>query len=300
MKTQFFPNFPRLLNGQKMNAGTELQILIKLLTDQFHPDKIICFARVMTNMSSESCFAPELIDPYCHYFLLVTTKETCRREHEIQDFVNTHFKEGGATVLSHSIAGVREAIGKQSRFFSTVLHTGTVLYSADGILQVELPGQIDPAETVAKAEKHFDYRFTLSRGFLESAEERFKHGSFNLCAFMLHQAVEQSCVTMIRVFMGYRSDIHHLGRLLTLCLCFSEKPDAVFPRHNQEEEYLFQVLLRSYSEARYKEDFKVKEEDAKLLYARVRKFLNMAEKLCVEKIAEYKASIEVADLPEIA
>lgn len=299
MYNQFYSNFPYLLNGQKISAGAELQTLVKLLADHFHPDKIVCFGCILASINSENCFAPKLNDAFGHYFLLVTIPEVSRREHEMQHYVNTHFKDAGVTILCHSTAGVKEAIASQSRFFTTVWQSGTVMYSSNGIMQVEMPAPIDPVKTIAKAEKHFNNRFSLSRGFLESAEARFKNGSFNLSVFMLHQVVEQASIGMIRIFMGYRSDIHHLGRLLTLCLCFSEAPNNIFPRHNEEENHLFQVLLRSYSEARYRDEFTVMEEDARMLLLRTRKFLDTAEKLCVEKIAEYKASVEVADLPEL-
>jgi HEPN domain-containing protein len=294
---QLYSNFPYLLNGKKISSGVELQALIKLLADHFHPDKIVCFGCIHANITSENCFAPKLKDTFSHYFLLVTIRETSRREHEMQHFADTHFKDTGVTILCHSTAGVKEAIGKQSRFFNTVWQTGTIMYSSTGILQLEKGVHVDPLTTLAKAEAHFNNRFALSKGFLESAEARFIDGNFNLCVFLLHQVVEQACIAMIRTFMGYHADIHHLGRLLTLCLCFSETPNNIFPRHIEEENHLFQVLLRSYSEARYRDEFKVIQEDARLLLFRSRKFLNIAENLCLEKIKEFKASIQAADLP---
>lgn len=274
-------------------AGKNLQSLVKLLTEHYKPSKIICFARLMTHINRESCFAEGMSDPYWHYFLLVCSNET-NQEHDIQEYVNNHYQEAGVTILCHHVKKVDEALQKGCRFFTTVWRSGCLLYSEDGNMQLVIPRPAEQTIGVALAEKQFKHRFALAEGFFGSAEGRFLHGHYNVCTFLLHQAVEQSTKALIRVFLGYRAEIHSLARLLNLCYCFSEEPNSIFPRNNEEEKQLFQVLSKSYSEARYHDDFRVNEEDAHQLLVRVEKFIRMTERLCKEKIEQLKSEAELS------
>lgn len=273
-------------------AGKDLQSLVKILTDQYEPSKIICFARLMTHISRETCFAEPVCDPYWHYFLVVGTNET-HQEHDIQEYVNNHYQQAGVTILSHHVKKIDEALQRGCRFFTTVWSKGCLLYSEDGNMHLAPVPPPDPSVAVALAEKQFKHRFALAEGFLDSAEGRFLKGHYNICTFLLHQAVEQSAKALIRVFLGYRSEIHSLGRLLNLCYCFSEEPNAIFPRNNDEERQLFQILSKSYSEARYHDDFRVGEEESHQLLVRVEKFIKMTDRLCKEKIGELNAEAEL-------
>ncbi len=117
---------------------------------------------------------------------------------------------------------------------------------------------------------------------------------------MLHQAMEQSCSALIRVFTGYRSDIHGLARLIHFSKCFSDLPERFFSGGPNEEERLFKLLQNSYSETRYKEGFTVTEKDASSLLEKVHAFTDMAEKICLKRIAELEqAAIDISKTASI-
>lgn len=274
----------------------ELEEIVTLLTGQYKTEYIICFGYLNDVKATSSCFIEDVSQNNTHYFLLMITTEVTRIEHEVQDYVNKHFDKVGITMIVHGLETVTNAINQGSRFFTTVCRDGMQLYTANGLrLNMEYP-YLNPATTQAKAEKHYYHRYCMALGFMEAASECFEKEYYNNTIFMLHQAVEQACIAMIRVFMAYRSDIHNLSRLLNLCHCFSGEPAALFPRKTTEDQRLFQLLLKSYTDARYRDEYKVTSQDAGMLCTQVRALIELTEELCIDRINELRTA--VINVPE--
>ncbi len=239
-------------------------------------------------------FTEYLKQSYSLYFLLMITTENTRIEHEVQDYVNTFSEKANITIIVHGLETVKHAIAEGSRFFTAVCRYGMQLYSANGLrLNLDYPN-LNPATTFSKAQKHFYHRFGMASGFLESAGTSYDNGFYSNCMFELHQAVEQACIAVIRVYMGYRSDMHSLARLINLCRCFSDEPFEVFRRRTEEDKRLFQLLLRSYSDTRYKDDYKIVDHDADELCTQTREFLDQVKKLCNKRLNMYRQEAEEA------
>jgi len=275
----------------------EIGPVVTLLVAQYQPDKIICFGCVSNNREAAGCFMGSESRFKSHYFLLMITKEAFRVEHDAQDYVNTHFGGGTISIISHGRKIIEQAIVKNSRFFITVYRDGCLLYTADGMPrsfeQLTLP-EIDPIQTQTKAKKHYNSRWTMACGFLEAAAKCNEEAFYNNTVFLLHQAVEQTCIALIRVCTGYRPDLHNLDRLLKLCLCFCPDLSIHFQLNTEEEIRLFQVLNAGYSDVRYKDDFNVSAEDAGILMNQVDEFMVMAGVICQNKIEAYET---LANLP---
>jgi HEPN domain-containing protein len=271
----------------------ELRDLVKRITDHYKTEQIICFGSVKEAKSIHSCFMEDSDKENLHYFLLMITTETTRIEHQVQDFVNGIIQDASVTILAHGMETVANALKQGSRFFTTVCRDGFYLYSSNGPNLLMGCPPLNPITTHLKAEKHYHHRYGMALGFMEAADNCFEKGYFNNTVFMLHQAVEQSCIAMIRVFMAYRSDIHNLSRLLKLCLCFSSEPQNVFSTNTAEEQRLFRLLEKSYSDARYRDGYKVDDTDAKMLLAKVSAFIELTERLCLERLSEYRQLSEV-------
>lgn len=153
--------------------------------------------------------------------------------------------------------------------------------------------KLNPVNTLEKAEKRFHDHIRMASGFLHSASDCIRNQNFfENGVFSLHQAVEQACITLIKVHMGYRIDLHNIARLIALCGCFSNKPLQVFPANDTDSVRLFQILRESYGNARYKENFKIDEKDASMLLERVAAFVELAENLCLEWINNLRTEVE--------
>lgn len=138
----------------------------------------------------------------------------------------------------------------------------------------------------------------LAAGFLESAQQCLITENYSLCIYMLHQVVEQCCIGLIGVHLAYKSDIHNLYRLLHLCDCFSPELSSFFLEQGKEGNRLFDLMVKSYSAARYKDDFQAEQSDAAKLYTQVAAFMKLAEGLCQDKIEALALDAEIYRRPK--
>ncbi|CAM4411839.1 HEPN domain-containing protein [Pedobacter westerhofensis] len=271
----------------------EFAAFIKDLADKYQPLQIYCFGEFMESANKRGCFIESAAHENYQYYLLMVIESATRIENHVQDYANHHFPYGTITILVHGKETITEAVRANNRFFITVANSGKLLYSADPTIKSFRVPDFIPTRAAEKAKKHYRRRMALAAGFLESAMECLRKGNYHLCVFMLHQVVEQCCICMIRVHLAYRSDIHNLYRLLRLCDSFSPAMSGLFLGEGEEGRRLFELMVSSYSAARYKDDFVVEQPDAERLYNQVAAFLKVADVLCQDKIEALALDAEV-------
>ncbi|KQN34318.1 hypothetical protein ASE92_11955 [Pedobacter sp. Leaf41] len=274
-----------------LSISDGLNVFIEILVKKFEPLKIYSFCRIIKSNNRTGCFITCIEKDEPHYFLLMIMESSTRNEHEAQDFCRSHFNEVKITILSHGFETIKECIQKNNRFFITILNQGRLLYNNTGILAQETEIKFDPSQNFEKAKKHFEHRIKLAQGFLDAAADSYANQHYAIAVFLTHQVIEQCTIALIRVNLAYRSDIHHLGRQLDLCCCFSEEPSKLF-RTTKDDLSLFEILLRSYSQARYKDTFKVDSDDADKLVSKAYKFFELTKEICTNKISEFKLQNE--------
>lgn len=265
---------------------------IKQLAEKFKPLQIYCFGKHIESTNKKGSFIGTVDEESYQYFLLMVTERVTRIEHEVQDFANNNYLFGTVNILAHGKETIAEAIKANSRFFITIANTAQLIYSDDGMMQAVATIDFIPTQAALKARKHYHHRIQLATGFFESAKECQNKQRFHLTFFMLHQAVEQCCNALIRVHLAYRSDIHNLYRQLSLCNSFSPAPSKLFLSAS-EDKRLFDIMVKSYSAARYKDDFNVEQDDAEQLLIRVSVFLDLAEVMCLQKIESLTKEAEL-------
>jgi len=264
-------------------AEDHLQQIVSLLSQQEEIEKIICFGNRASGEILMSCFATPSAQLTVHYFLLVITNGNERREHLLQDYVNAHFKGGKITLLSHRKETVENALKAGKPFFHLVYRHGKLLYATDGLLNHSSIGFTVPLSDTEQLRREYLIGYTLSKGFLRSAEDAWEKEDLRIAMFLLHQAMEQACNMLIGVYMHYRSELHNLGRLLDISLCFFASSD-LYPRQRTGDELMFKILQSSYSEARYKQNFEVSYSEAKRILDEVAVFIDMVEMACLRKL----------------
>ncbi|MET1053956.1 MAG: HEPN domain-containing protein, partial [Pedobacter sp.] len=271
----------------------QFSAFIKVLAEKFKPLYIYCFAQFVESSRKSGCFIDNSADEACRYYLLMITESSTRIEHEVQNYANDQFQHGTITLLVHGKETLTEAVRANNRFFITVANSGELLYSHDGMIRSFQVPDFIPTQAAVKARKHYRHRTDIATGFLESAMECLRKGKYQLSVFMLHQVVEQCCIALIRVHLAYRSDIHNLYRLLRLCDSFSPALSVLFLEESEEGRRLFDLMVKSYSAARYKDDFHVEQSDAEKLYNQVAVFLKLTGTLCSDKIELLAIEAEV-------
>ena len=149
-------------------------------------------------------------------------------------------------------------------------------------------------ELKIRMKAHWNQYFTIAQRFYKTAEGCINDDWPEQALFNLHQSTQHSCMALLRVFIGYRSATHNLSRLLELIENFSEKPSTIFPCVTQEETELFNLLNKSYSDARYREKYKVPMEKAQILKRRVKAFMELSEKLYTAHLQNLAAQASVS------
>jgi len=247
----------------------DISYLLQKVIDKYNPLQIYCFHRDEQSKKVAGCFGSVQDSGYCDYWLLMVTEGSSRIESAVQDFANAHYEFGKVIILAHGKEGIDRSINDGYRFFSNVYSTGKLLYSREFYIRPLM--SLEPASLAhqERLERRYAEGMSRARGFLHGAIECLATKEFNVCAFMLHQAVEQYCIALIGVHMDYRCDIHNLYRLLMLCRCFSEVPYGLFITDREEDRIVFDKLVKSYSSARYGMDFRIEEGEIDLLMGRV-------------------------------
>lgn len=264
--------------------------LVQKIVQAINPDKIICYGSRITTMQDWSPFIAgegykETIHP-TYDFLIITSNDEKRADHEIIQVIEQQAAPLACTVTSviQKLASVNEALEKGGRFAATVYRKGVLLYNGSG-LPLSIPlDEADAATVKNRVEKHWHTCFSQAVQFFKTASYSCDNGWYERAVFDLHQAVQHTCMALLRVFTGYRSTTHNLSRLLELIANFSHKPVIIFPGFTKEETDLFNLLNRAYSEARYNEQYKVPADRAAVLLERVQQILDTAQELYKEKL----------------
>lgn len=266
--------------------------LVQKIVSAVAPDKIICYGSRTNIMQDWSCFLTgedHQEDISTRFDLLILTHATEKRpDYDIIQLIEQECPPvGTVTCIVHKLSSVNDALAEGSRFFTGLYHKGVLLYDGTGIPLVTPPELPDTSAVISKIKAYWDKEYSLAQHFFNVASHSISSGWSVLAVFLLHQAAEHTCKALIRVFTGYRCNTHNLSRLLALTENFSLLPMSVFPGITYEETELFNLLLKGYSDSRYKDGYHVTIEKATILVARVKELQAVAEHLYQKKINSY-------------
>ena len=281
-------SMPHLSEGQiKQLAG-----LVEKIVSSIAPEKIICYGSRTQITQDWGLFLVgqdfmKGIDTY-YDLVVITGAEEKRLDHEIVQLIEQQSKGIAAvTSIVHKLSFVNAAIAEDSPFFIDLYHKGILLYDGNGDKLTIPPARAYQSAAIDKVKTHWSKEYGLAQHFFNTASFSLSSGWPVLTGFLLHQAVEHTCIAMIRAVTGYRPNTHNLTRLLALTENFSIVPMSVFPRITKEETELFDLLVRGYSDSRYKSGYNLSIEKATILVERVRELQAIAELLYEEKVKSF-------------
>lgn len=152
--------------------------------------------------------------------------------------------------------------------------------------------ELNYAEIHNIAQKYFDTKFVQASDFLEDGISNAAKGKYKHASFHLHQATENYLRTIPLVYILYGYKDHDLELLMSYCKRYTLELAKVFPRNTDEEERLFKLLQRAYVEARYNDEFIVTKADIDTLIPKIELLRDLTEKVCRNRIDEYKGLSE--------
>jgi hypothetical protein len=234
----------------------DLQKVGKLITDYIQTSAIYCFGqRTIANVNNIPIVnEKESNNEQKHFYLLVITEEN--KNNAIADLENIIKSKTSnsctATVLLHKVTSLRHRTGHQLYFFYQVITKGLLVYE-----NTKYPPDFHfdkiPYRNVKASKIYWKGRHVIADTFLDSEYQIDRSDAELVKETMMHIAVEQICLGLIDVFLGYRPSHHSLNYLFDLCESFSSLTAEIFPRRTEEDIKIFNLLAAHLSAMRHAE-----------------------------------------------
>jgi len=246
--------------------------LVQLILEAIAVDTIYLLGSTLVTRRTESIFMTDA--PSCryvgHYHVLVLVSD----EHDVnvvQDTIENrcrHLVPVTGIVLKSSIFNTWLAEGH--RFAHTVCKIAVQLHGS----RQPIPADIEPPGNELIQQQN-DSLYTEGHNkvteFIAGAELYIIRKQTKMAAFMLHQAAEQALHTMFQIHTGMYLNTHSIDKLVRYCSMISYQLPEIFPRDNEKNERLFQLLQKAYVGGRYKVEYEINTLDLELIMCQVKK-----------------------------
>ena len=189
--------------------------------------------------------------------------------------------------IHDSIKKVNEDL-KYSRYFYTELKRDGIMLYNRGKNKLARRKPLKFGEIKKQGEEYFGEKYAKARLFMEQAVFMYDKEEYVMSSFNLHQACENLFNAIMLTFTLKNDKEHNLEELFKASRGYAPELIRVFPVGNEEEERLFKILVCSYIEARYNQEFKVSREDVEDLMVKVEKFEEVTKQVCERRIKEYE------------
>lgn len=272
--------------------GTEMQQLVVAITSMVAVEKIICFSSTVHRVIKKSCFETEHTGDTIkstYGLLLIPSDNQAFHESTIQQRAEEAARPIAEVItIVHPIEEVNTALRNGSAFFLSIYKNGTLVYDRNAQTLAE-PGEGKPvAARITKREKFWNKWHALAKGFLQGAAFYRTVEQPNLAVYMLHQAAQHCYAGMMRVMTGYRTNSTGLDRLRRLIDATMPYATISLPDETAADLHLTGILLKGYSDARYKDGFEATEQDVAELIDRVAAIIDAADQQCRQRIQQLK------------
>ena len=186
-------------------------------------------------------------------------------------------------MILHDMPYINHKLTIGSYFFVDIVKEGVMLYDS-GNYKLAKSKKLSPEERKKYAQEDFEEWFESADDFYEGYVFYFEKTKYKNAAFMLHQATERFYHTILLVYTRYKPKLHDIEELGRQACDLDSRFCTVFPRNTDEEDRLFDLLLRAYIESRYSKKYKITKEELEYLAEKVKKLQSLTEKICKEKM----------------
>jgi HEPN domain-containing protein len=256
--------------------------LVAMITEAVPVEKIYMLGSSLQQQRTESIFMTDA--PSCrkvgHYWLLVLVDKDCgHSDSYVQDKIENncqHFIP--VTVIVLHTAQFNNWLTEGQRFACTVIKIAVLLNDSNNI-PLAIPNTINEEADKKAMEPYCTQGINKVNEFIAGAELYRIREQNKMAAFMLHQAAEQALLTILKRATGLHTNTHNIDKLLRYCSMVNYQIPAIFPRNNDTNERLFQLLQKAYIDSRYKEGFKINSNDLLTIIERVKQLQQMTDTL---------------------
>ena len=287
------------MNAIEFSQQKELK---EVITGHIKTSAIYCFGRNVTAYSSSRKIYPdkELQKEHSHLYLLVFVQETKENTgSDISDKIKT--KTNGAltaTVLIHHVQSLKDLCQDQQFFFWQIMQNAELLFQ-----DINKPPYLNISETPKRNLKSTSHYIAWRKnniatiwGWVYNDDDASSSDEVKMSA--LHQIVEQICLSLIRVFIGYTPNHFALEYLFNLCEYFTTITADFFPRQTKEDKSIFKLLKQQPNTLRFSKANDVDYLNYQIVEERCKKFKKQAEILIqneIDQLNEVKNESEKTD-----
>ncbi|TRX30895.1 hypothetical protein FNW52_19470 [Flavobacterium sp. ZT3R18] len=251
-----------------------------IITSYIKTSAIYCFGKSESMPSQNSAFfhKEENKNMSTHFYLLVLEEEHKENAvHDLADIIKSKTKgRCTATLLIHNVTELKTKQSDQQYFFWKVLQDGQLLYQ-NKEASPALNFEEQPKRNLKSAKNYLRNRNVIVNTISEWQSDYDWSPYSPLKGVILHHAVEQTCLALIRLFLGYTPNHFSLSYLLDICKHFSPQTGEYFPRRTEQDMQLFKILSQSTWTLRYSGDDNVDYQDMDLLQTRCNEFIDHAD-----------------------
>ena len=287
------------MNAIEFSQQKELK---EVITGHIKTSAIYCFGRNLTAYSSSRKIYPdkELQNEHSHLYLLVFVHET--KENAGSD-INDKIKaktQGAltATVLIHHVQSLKNLCQDQQFLFWQIMQNADLIFQ-----DINKPPYLNISETPKrnlKSTSHYiawrNNNIATIWGWVYNDDDAYSSDEVKMSA--LHQIVEQICLSLIRVFIGYTPNHFALEYLFNLCEYFTTITADFFPRQTKEDKSIFKLLKQQPNTLRFSKANDVDYLNYQIVEERCKKFKKQAEILIqneIDRLNEVKNESEKTD-----
>jgi len=185
-------------------------------------------------------------------------------------FVSRRSPETQVHFFVETLHEVNDKLAQGYYFFTDIKKEGIALYELKGHTLAE-PKNLSEKNAKKLSEKFLEHGLKVAEGIFDTFRYVLGQERFNEAAFNLHQTVERLYASFLLSRTLYVPNTHNIKFLRSLAEDIDPALRTVWPRDTRRERALFELLKRSYVEARYSEHFNVTEEELVWLKARAEK-----------------------------
>lgn len=229
-----------------VSAPNSLQdTIVEIIRQSISTVGVYCFGeRKVSGASGNSIFSTtDAHSEKVHYYILAITNEN--KNNAISDISDAIFKSSGGTcsvtLLLHKATSLSSITPHSKYFFYQVMKKGYRWFEHN-VVQATITFDGEPQRNTDVIRSYWDSRKTVSIVYLEAENQIEGYERELVRESLLHIAIEQTCLGLIEVFLGYRPLHYHLGYLFDLCELFCPLTTEIFPRNSDEDKRIFDLL----------------------------------------------------------
>ena len=251
------------------NFKSQEQQLVALITKAVPVKRIYILGSTLHTRRTESVFtpdAPSCKSAGCYYLLILTASD--EDVNVVQDKIENKAREMMPVVaIVLAAATFKTWVIKGHPFADIVSKSAVLLYQSDEEEQVT-PEGVQPVKVEKKDVIYHEANNKITE-FIAGAVLYMIRKQPKLAAFMFHQAAEQCLHALFEIKTGMYLNTHNLDKLFRYCSMVCWKLPEIFPRHNEKEERLFQLLQKAYVGGRYEKDYPITLSELEIIRKRI-------------------------------